>query len=289
MSDFSLASQSSSAPLPKEIPTGHRRSAIVLIPACSNQVGVHAAHTVQRKYADAVFYGGQCTTLFIPAMGKELDIDVLLDTADGVFLSGSPSNVNAELYGETISQPHLPQDVFRDEVTIPLVRQALARGIPLFGVCRGFQEMNVAFGGSLHQAVHDVAGLNDHREDKTAPVEVQYAVAHPVRLEADSAIAAITGKTELMGNSVHGQGIKRLGNGLVAEAFAPDGLVEAFRIEAHPSFGLAVQWHPEWNMLNNPDSLALFAAFGDACRAYREQKDYRRARLRSELDSLGDE
>ncbi len=289
MSDFSLASQSSSAPLPKEIPTGHRRSAIVLIPACSNQVGVHAAHTVQRKYADAVFYGGQWTTLFIPAMGKELDIDVLLDTADGVFLSGSPSNVNAELYGETISQPHLPQDVFRDEVTIPLVRQALARGIPLFGVCRGFQEMNVAFGGSLHQAVHDVAGLNDHREDKTAPVEVQYAVAHPVRLEADSAIAAITGKTELMVNSVHCQGIKRLGNGLVAEAFAPDGLVEAFRIEAHPSFGLAVQWHPEWNMLNNPDSLALFAAFGDACRAYREQKDYRRARLRSELDSLGDE
>ena len=114
-------------------------------------------------------------------------------------------------------------------------------------------------------------------------------MAHPVRLEADSAIAAITGKTELMVNSVHGQGIKRLGNGLVAEAFAPDGLVEAFRIEAHPSFGLAVQWHPEWNMLNNPDSLALFAAFGDACRAYREQKDYRRARLRSELDSLGDE
>ena len=289
MSGFSLASQSSSESLSKAIPTGHRRSAIVLIPACSNQVGVHAAHTVQRKYADAVFYGGQCTTLFIPAMGKELDIDVLLDTADGVFLSGSPSNVNAELYGETISQPHLPQDVFRDEVTIPLIRQALTRGIPIFGVCRGFQEINVAFGGSLHQAVHDVAGLNDHREDKTAPLEVQYAVAHPVRLEADSAIAAITGKTELMVNSVHGQGIKRLGNGLVAEAFATDGLVEAFRIAAHPSFGLAVQWHPEWNMLDNPDSLALFGAFGDACRAYREQKDYRRARLRSELDSLGDE
>ena len=205
MSGFSLASQSSSESLSKAIPTGHRRSAIVLIPACSNQVGVHAAHTVQRKYADAVFYGGQCTTLFIPAMGKELDIDVLLDTADGVFLSGSPSNVNAELYGETISQPHLPQDVFRDEVTIPLIRQALTRGIPIFGVCRGFQEINVAFGGSLHQAVHDVAGLNDHREDKTAPLEVQYAVAHPVRLEADSAIAAITGRTELMVNSVLGQ------------------------------------------------------------------------------------
>ncbi len=272
MSDFSLASQSSSAPLPKEIPTGHRRSAIVLIPACSNQVGVHAAHTVQRKYADAVFYGGQCTTLFIPAMGKELDIDVLLDTTDGVFLSGSPSNVNAELYGETISQPHLPQDVFRDEVTIPLIRQALTRGIPIFGVCRGFQEINVAFGGSLHQAVHDVAGLNDHREDKTAPLEVQYAVAHPVRLEADSAIAAITGKTELMVNSVHGQGIKRLGNGLVAEAFAPDGLVEAFRIAAHPSFGLAVQWHPEWQYQDNRLSQTLFSAFARACQQRQQSR-----------------
>ena len=271
------------------IPSGHRRTPIVLIPACSNQVGVHAAHTVQRKYADAVFYGSQCTTLFIPAMGKELDIDVLLDVADGVFLSGSPSNVNAELYGETISQPHLPQDVFRDEVTSPLVRQAVARGIPIFGVCRGFQEINVAFGGSLHQAVHDVDGLNDHREDKAAPLEVQYAVAHPVNLEPDSIVAQITGKDQLMVNSVHGQGINRLGDGLIAEAFAPDGLVEAFRIESHPSFGLEVQWHPEWNMLNNPDSLALFAAFGDACRHFHEQKDYRRARLRSELDSLGDE
>ena len=138
MSDVSLSSNSSfnvsgkpSVSLPRSnIPKGHRRTAVVLIPACSNQVGIHAAHTVQRKYADAVFYGSQCTTLFIPAMGKELDIDVLLDTADGVFLSGSPSNVNAELYGETISEPHLPQDVFRDEVTIPLIRQAVARIIP---------------------------------------------------------------------------------------------------------------------------------------------------------------
>ena len=301
MSDVSLSSNSSSDVSGKpsvslsrdsklsNIPQGHRRTAVVLIPACSNQVGIHAAHTVQRKYADAVFYGSQCTTLFIPAMGKELDIDVLLDTADGVFLSGSPSNVNAELYGETISEPHLPQDVFRDEVTIPLIRQAMARGIPIFGVCRGFQEVNVAFGGSLHQAVHDVAGLNDHREDKAAPVEIQYAAAHPVRVQDDSLLARLTGKNELMVNSVHGQGINRLGEGLIAEAFAPDGLVEAFRIAAHPNFGLSVQWHPEWKMLENPDSLALFAAFGDACRAYREQKDYRRARFRAELDSLGDE
>ncbi len=176
------------------LPCEHRRSAIVLIPACSNQVGVHAAHTVQRKYADAVFYGAQCTTLFIPAMGAEMDIEVLLDMADGIFLSGSPSNVNAELYGETISQPHLPQDVFRDQVTIPLVKQAVARGIPILGVCRGFQEINVAFGGTLHQAVHDVAGMNDHREDKNAPVESQYSVAHSVHLVENGELARLLGK-----------------------------------------------------------------------------------------------
>jgi putative glutamine amidotransferase len=261
------------------VPNEHRRSAVVLIPACSNQVGAHAAHTVQRKYADAVFYGAQCTTLFIPAMGSEMDIEVLLDVADGIFLSGSPSNVNAELYGETISQPHLPQDVFRDEVTIPLVKQAVARGIPILGVCRGFQEINVAFGGTLYQAVHDVVGLNDHREDKTAPIESQYSVAHPVHLVENGALARLLGKSDMMVNSIHGQGIKRLGDGLTAEAHAPDGLVEAFRISSHDSFGWAVQWHPEWQMLSNPDSLAIFAAFGDACREYR---NHRKARFRGD-------
>lgn len=257
-----------------------RRTPIVLIPACSNQVGSHAAHTVQRKYADAVFYGANCTTLFIPAMGGELDLEVLLDMADGIFLSGSPSNVNAELYGETISLPHLPQDVLRDEVTIPLVRRAVERGLPLFGVCRGFQEVNVAFGGTLYQAVHEVMGLNDHREDKNAPIEVQYELSHSVHLVEGGRMATILGKSELMVNSVHGQGIHRLGDGLIAEAFAPDGLVEAFRIATHPNFGMAVQWHPEWQMLDHPDSLALFAAFGRACHEYRMQKDHRQSHLR---------
>ena len=278
MSDKS--STLASAPARHDIPSGHRRLPIVLIPACSNQVGAHATHTVQRKYADAVFYGAQCTTLFIPAMGGELDLEVLLDVADGIFLSGSPSNVNAELYGETISQAHLPQDVLRDELTIPLIRQATAVGIPILGVCRGFQEINVAFGGSLHQAVHEVQGLNDHREDKTTPTEVQYAVAHPVHLMPNGTMTQITGKTDLMVNSLHGQGIKRLAAGLSVEAVSPDGLVEAFRIADHPSFGMGVQWHPEWKILDNHDSLALFNAFGDACRGYRAQKDFRRARLR---------
>lgn len=264
----------------------HERTAVVLIPACSNRVGAHEAHTAQRKYVDAVFYGAQCTALLIPAMGGQTDIDVILEHADGVFLSGSPSNVNAELYGETITQPHLPQDVHRDDVTIPLIQKAVAMGIPIMGVCRGFQEINVAMGGTLHQAVHDVEGLDDHREDKNAPLDDQYGAAHPVHLVEGGMMSQLLGKTELMVNSIHGQGINRLGDGLTAQAYAPDGLIEAFCIESHTRFGMAVQWHPEWKMYENPDALKLFEAFGNACRSFR---DYRRARLRSDVGDGSDD
>lgn len=248
--------------------TAVTRDAIVLIPACSNVIGSHPAHTVQRKYADAVFYGAQCTPLMFPAMGGELDIEVLLNAADGVFLSGSPSNVDAKLYGEAITQPHLPQDPLRDDVTIPLIRAAVARGMPIFGVCRGFQEINVAFGGTLSQAVHELDAFDDHREDKYANLDAQYAPAHAVHLVADGLLGDLLNKSEVMVNSLHGQGIQSLGHGLTVEANAPDGLVEAFSIAGHPNFGLAVQWHPEWRVMDLPDSLAIFEAFGRACQLY---------------------
>ena len=245
-----------------------KRDAIVLIRACSNFVGRHPSHTVQRKYADAVFYGSNCTPLFFPAMGSELRVDVLLDNVHGVFLSGSPSNVDAGLYGEHVSHPHLPQDPLRDGVTLPLIRAAVARGIPILGVCRGFQEINVAFGGTLHQAVHELDEFGDHREDKGVELDDQYGPAHPLTLVEGGLLRHITGKSETMVNSLHGQGINKLGSGLIAEAYAPDGLIEAFRIAEHPSFGMAVQWHPEWKMKEHPDSLALFDAFGQACRDF---------------------
>lgn len=247
------------------------RKAVVLIPACSNLVGnhFHPSHTVQRKYSDAVFYGANCTPLFIPAMGAELDIDVLLDTADGIFLSGSPSNVGAALYGEEVQLPHLPQDALRDDLTLPLIKAAVARGMPIFGVCRGFQEMNVAMGGTLHQAVHELPEFMWHIAQNAQNSDEQYGFSHMATAVDGGMIHSILHKTELWINSVHGQGINRLAAGLTAEVHAPDGLIEAFTIDAHPTFGLAVQWHPEWKMADNPDSVALFAAFGDACRAYR--------------------
>jgi putative glutamine amidotransferase len=183
-----------------------------------------------------------------------------LDNVHGLFLSGSPSNVDAGLYGEDITHPQLPQDPLRDGITIPLIRAAVARGLPIMGVCRGFQEINVAFGGTLHQAVHELDDFGDHREDKNFDLEQQYGPAHPVHLTNDGLLHRVIGQDEIMVNSLHGQGLKRLGEGLVA-----DGLVEAFYIKAHPNFGLAVQWHPEWKMNENPASLAVFNAFGRAC------------------------
>lgn len=249
------------------------RQTVVLVPACSNIVGnlQHPSHTVQRKYTDALYHGGQCTPLLIPAMGNELDVETLLDLADGLFLSGSASNINAAYYGEAITQPHLPQDPLRDEVTLPLIKAAIARGMPIFGVCRGFQEMNVAMGGTLHQAVHDLPGFESHMDFTATNADDLYRYSHSITLVPDGQLKRILSKSQTVVNSVHGQGINQLAGGLTAQAHANDGLVEAFSIDAHPNFSLAVQWHPEWKMAENPDSMALFNAFGKACQQYHNE------------------
>lgn len=243
------------------------RPPLVAIPADLKEVGPHPYHVVGDKYVRAVSDGAGCLPLLLPALGGWYDLDDLIGRIDGLFFTGSPSNVHPAHYGaaaDTHSVP--PHDPARDATTLPLLRRALDAGLPVFAVCRGFQELNVVMGGTLHPMVHAVPDLMDHREDKTAPVEVQYAPAHPVRLTPGGAFARITGRTELMVNSVHGQGLDRLGAGLAVEATAPDGLVEAVRVEGHP-FALAVQWHPEWRFRDDPASTALFRAFGEAVRA----------------------
>jgi putative glutamine amidotransferase len=143
----------------------------------------------------------------------------------------------------------------------------VAAGIPVLGICRGFQEMNVAYGGTLHQKVHEIEGRHDHREDTTRELDVQYGPAHEIDLEPGGALQRLTGQDRIQVNSLHAQGIDRLGPGLAVEARAPDGLIEAFRVEHAKAFALAVQWHPEWKAMSNPVSRALFAAFGAAARA----------------------
>ena len=247
----------------------------VLVPACNRMVGDHPFHIAGKKYADAVRLAG-CQPFIVPSLEPE-EIDEMLESADGVFLTGSPSNVHPQHFGEPVRDSELPLDVMRDNWTLPLIPKALARGIPLFAICRGFQETNVAFGGSLHQAVQDLPGKQDHRGAKGAPAEVQYGLAHPIHIEPGGRLAAIVGNAPIEVNSVHGQGVNRLADGLRVEARAPDGLVEAFSVDKAKGFNLCVQWHPEWQAASNPVSMKLLKAFGDACMAYRERRHARQS------------
>lgn len=244
-----------------------RHAPRVLIPACNRPLGQHPFHMVGRKYVEAVRLAG-CLPVIVPAAHPD-ELPAWLDLADGVLLTGSPSNVHPDHFDEAVHDPTLPLDPMRDRWTLPLIREALARGLPLLGICRGFQETNVALGGTLHQAVHEQQGLADHRAPADdEPVETQYGLAHSVSLKPGGVLASLLPASEVRVNSLHGQGVKRLAPGLRVEATAPDGLVEAFSVADGPGFSLCVQWHPEWQAADNPVSMAILTAFGDACRAW---------------------
>jgi putative glutamine amidotransferase len=242
---------------------------VVIVTSCNRLLGEHPFHVAGRKYIDAVRLAG-ALPLISPPVDID-DLDALLDSADGLLLTGSASNVHPSHFGEDVHDPALPLDRERDAWTLPLITRALARGLPLLGICRGTQEANVALGGTLHQAVHEQPGLNDHRAPADQPAEVQYGFAHPVDVVAGGLLERIVGLASFEVNSVHGQGIKQLADGLRVEAVAPDGLIEAFSLPAAPGFNLCVQWHPEWRAAGNPASLRLFEAFGEAVRTYRDR------------------
>ena len=229
-------------------------------------VGAHPFHMVGEKYARAVLDAAQAAPLLIPSLADELGFDELLQRLDGLLFTGSPSNVEPHRYEGPPSAPGTLHDPARDATTLPLIRKAVRAGVPVFGICRGFQEMNVAFGGTLHQRLHEVPGYLDHRDDGTQPLEVQYGPAHDVTLEPGGVLRALAPDDRIRGNSLHNQGIDRLGAELAVEARAPDGVIEAFRVRDAQRFALAVQWHPEWKVMSNPFSRALFAAFGQASR-----------------------
>ncbi|MBA4177103.1 MAG: gamma-glutamyl-gamma-aminobutyrate hydrolase [Leptothrix sp. (in: Bacteria)] len=245
------------------------RPPVVLVSSCNRLLGEHPFHVAGRKYVDAVRLAGAVPLIAPPFADDQLDD--LLDIADGVLLTGSPSNVHPSHFGEAVHDPKLPLDPERDEWTLPLVRRTLARGVPLLAICRGTQETNVALGGTLHQAVQEVPGLADHRSRDGVPAAEQYGPAHPVDVLPGGLLAGILGGGRITVNSVHGQGIKALAPGLRVEARAPDGLVEAFSLPGAPAFNLCVQWHPEWQAAGNPVSMQLLRAFGDAVRGYRDR------------------
>jgi putative glutamine amidotransferase len=230
-------------------------------------------HSVGDKYVQAVIRAVGALPVLIPAMGPELGdnatteaLDRLLDTLDGVLLTGSPSNVEPHHYGEE-SRPGTAHDPARDATTLPLIRHTIDHGVPLIAICRGAQEVNVALGGTLHQHVHEVNGRRDHRSPKSPVTDVNYAPAHDIDVVEGGLLHRLLGERRVLVNSLHGQGVDRLAPRARLEATADDGQVEAFSIPDAPAFALALQWHPEHRVLENPVSMKLFGAFADACRA----------------------
>ena len=254
---------------------------IVGIPCDINRSGINASHGVGEKYINAIAHGSRVCPILIPAQGPGEDLESmdenmfvgsLLNKLDGLFLAGSPSNIMPDLYGDEASLTPNDHDSQRDSMSLLLIKAAFKRKMPILAVCRGMQEVNVALGGTLHQRVQDVEGLNDHREDKHLPREEQYGDSHTVQLRATGELIKLVDTETIRVNSLHGQGIKQLAEGLVTEAHASDDLVEAFRLNDDDHFVWAVQWHPEWQFKTNIFSSALFASFGNSVRTFAQKK-----------------
>lgn len=249
---------------------------VVGIPACAKLVDGQVRHDTPARYAAAIFGGSGVLPVMIPPMG-EAQV-ALLDRLDGLLLPGSPSNVHPSHYAGGESETPDKHDLDRDATTLRLIPEAIARGIPVLAICRGIQELNVALGGTLHQQVHRREGRMDHRGGPGTWDE-RYRPKHLVSLSG--ALAGIVGATTIMVNSLHGQAIDQPAPGLVVEATAPDGTIEAVRLERMPGgmarrfagrtvpWAFGVQWHPEWQYANDSASVAIFRAFGEACRSYR--------------------
>jgi len=201
------------------------------------------------------------------------DIAALLDTVDGIVLTGARANVHPTRFNTEPDPKHEPYDIHRDEVALTLSEACVARGVPLFGICRGLQEMNVAFGGSLHPEIREIPGRMNHRMPRLENGEIHpdpkviFADRHEVTLTPGGAFATILGRDRIRVNSLHGQGILKPGKRVVIEGVAEDGTIEAIRIAEAESFALGVQWHAEYDPQKNPINRALFQAFGEALKA----------------------
>jgi putative glutamine amidotransferase len=241
---------------------------LVGVPCCAREINSHPFHVVADKYDRAVVVGAKCLAFNIPALAAACDPEEVAARIDGLLVTGSPSNVEPHHYNGHASREGTLHDPARDATTLPLIRAALRRDVPVLAICRGIQELNVALGGTLHQLVHEVDGRMDHRSRKELAVEQRYAHdQHTVKLTRGGYFEDLAGADELWVNSLHAQGIDRLAPGLFVEAVAGDGQVEAVRVEGR-SFAIGVQWHPETKVLENPFSAALFHAFGEACRRH---------------------
>ena len=227
----------------------------------NDQYPAHAGGTMN---SEAIAEVAGCMPLLIPSDPRFLSVEELLETFDGFLLTGGRPNVHPNEYGEAETAAHGAFDRARDAIVLPLVRACVERGQPFLGICRGFQEVNVAMGGTLYPEIRDLPGRMNHRMPPDGTLEEKFALRHSVKFTKDGPFHQLFGAEEVMTNTLHGQGIKTAGQEIVIDGYAPDGTPEAIYVREAPGFTYSVQWHPEWDAANDPVSRPLFQAFGEA-------------------------
>lgn len=240
---------------------------LVAVSADHRQIDKHFWHMAVSTYIDAIVDVAEAIPLIVPSVGTRLDIPSLLAQVDGLLLTGSRSNVHPSAYGVAPAPEYEPYDQDRDATTLPLIRAAIDAGVPLMAICRGFQELNVALGGTLHTEIQELPGRLDHRSPKADHNDGRYAIRQPVLIERSGCLGRILPQGEIQVNSLHRQGVAELAPRLSVEATAPDGTIEAVSVTGAKAFAVGVQWHPEYWAASDTASKRLFHAFADALRA----------------------
>ena len=246
---------------------------VIGISACRSEEGIHPFNRVSEKYILAVLEPIGGIPVIIPAIQDTNPEPDYSHCIDGLLLTGSPSNVRPLEYGGKPSAEGTKHDAARDNTMIPLIRACLQKKIPVLGLCLGIQELNVACGGTLHQRIFDLENRFDHRMRRDVDDHTKrYRPAHNITISDGGLLNKITGEEEVNVNSLHAQGIDKIGNGLVIEAVASDGIIEALSLKSRDQFALGVQWHPEWPRPINSFNEKIFKYFGKACQFYAESK-----------------
>lgn len=225
-------------------------------------------HAAPQQYVEAAITGAGVLPMLLPSLGERIDFDQLLSSVDGVMITGSKTNVHPDLYGGEATEANGPYDPARDATTLPLIRKAIERGVPLLAICRGIQELNVALGGTLATEIQEKEGIWDHRAPAGEDHDVRFSIRQDVQIRPGTCLAGIFGAGSIRVNSVHRQAIDRLGERLDVEAVAEDGTVEAVSVRGAKAFAVGVQWHPEYWVRTDDASARIFRKFGDAARAH---------------------
>lgn len=245
---------------------------VIAIPADFRAFDGNVWHATPHQYVQAAVEGSGVITFLVPALETGNDADDILDRVDGVLISGSRTNVHPALYGKEASEADGPFDPGRDATSLPLIRRALERGVPLLAICRGIQELNVALGGTLASEIQDMPGMWDHRKPDVPDLDVAYGIRQSVTVREATCLAAVLGAGEVQVNSLHRQAIFKAAPRLAVEAVAEDGTIEAVSVIDAKAFAVGVQWHPEYWVGRDGPSSKLFEAFGDAVRNYAASK-----------------